>query len=437
MDLITLNPWWEDVSAIELDRHIRNLKNLKYVYHPPLLDKDFRKGNVYTIRGPRQVGKTTFLKMFIRKILDTSPKESIFYWSCDNLNSREDLIEILVRYSDFCKAKDVSSEYILLDEITEIEQWQKAIKFVIDNDIAGESCFLLTGSNAIDLKKGSERLPGRRGKHGEDLFFMPLDFREYVKLIDPDWYRDHAKDTAVILNTMGGRLREYLDKYLITGGIPLVINEYEDNGNIPPYIHELYYSWIVGDLLKEGKNEQIFRELMDSLILSYSTCVSWDSLAKRSSVKSHVTMASYIEVLSNIFVIFQSYFYDVHRRITVHRKNKKIYFHDPFILNVLTSKRNIKVDKEKVIEGVVGSVLKRKEMLKELHYSSGQKETDFVIPPETGIEVKYRNRISKEDRIKRNEIKDLVFITRDLLEEDCIPIHIYLFLRGDIREIGD
>jgi hypothetical protein len=411
-------------------KHIRNLRNQKYIHHPPLLDQDFRKGNVYTIRGPRQVGKTTFLKMFTRKLLDTRPKESIFYWSCDNLNSRESLIDILVRYSDFCKAKDVSPEYILLDEITEIEHWQKAIKFVIDNDIVGESCFILTGSNAIDLKKGSERLPGRRGKHGEDLFFMPLDFREYVKLIDPDWYNDHENDTAVTLKIMGGRLREYLDRYLVTGGFPLVINEYEENGIIPPYIHEMYYSWIVGDLLKEGKNEQTFKEVIGSILLSYSTCVSWDSLAKRSSVNSHVTIGSYIELMSDIFVLFQVFYYDVHRRMTIHRKNKKIYCHDPFILNVLAVKRNISVDQEKIIEGLVGSVLKRDQMMKDLHYTSGFKETDFVIPPGKGIEVKFRNRVSKDDRLKRSELKDLIFITRDLHEDDCIPAHIYLFIEG-------
>ena len=195
MELITLNPWWENESAIELDKHINALKNFKYTHNPPLLNEDFKPGNLYTIRGPRQIGKTTFLKMFIRKKLRTVPKNNIFYWSCDNLVTGKDLIDLLNEYADFCKVMDARPEYILLDEITGIAHWQRSLKFIIDNDITPNACFILTGSNALDLRSGSERLPGRRGKHGKDLFILPLTFREYVELMDPDWYSEHMHDS--------------------------------------------------------------------------------------------------------------------------------------------------------------------------------------------------------------------------------------------------
>jgi len=121
MDLITLNPWWEHENAIGLDKHIRALQKFKYVYNSPLIKEDFKKNNVYTIRGPRQIGKTTFLKLFIKEKLKSIPKENIFYWSCDNLISREDLITLLQEYADFCRVKNAKPEYILLDEITDIQ----------------------------------------------------------------------------------------------------------------------------------------------------------------------------------------------------------------------------------------------------------------------------------------------------------------------------
>ena len=427
MDLITLNPWWEHENAIDLDKHIRALQKFKYIYNPLLLKENFKKDNLYTIRGPRQIGKTTFLKLFIKEKLKSIPKENIFYWSCDNLTSREDLITLLQEYADFCRVKNAKPEYILLDEITEIPDWQKAIKFVIDNDITKDACYMLTGSNAIDLKKGSERLPGRKGKHGKDLFFLPLTFREYVQIIDPEWYQKHKMDNIDKLKYHSNKLKIFFEKYLITGGIPLVINEYEINKEIPNYIYDLYYSWIIGDVLKEGKNEQTLKEIFKSILVCYSTPVSWDSLAKRSSVKSHVTISSYIELLSNIFVVLGCYFYDIHEHKVNFNKNKKIYIYDPFILQVFSNRLNISVDKEKIIEGIVGAQIKQKNVLEDIYFTKIKKETDFVINSNSGIEVKYQNSISKEDFINKRYFKNFKILSKYIFDNDTIPVYVYLF----------
>ncbi len=423
-----MNPWWEHKSAINLDKHVRALENFKYVHHPTILKEDFKKCSLYTIRGPRQIGKTTFLKLFIREKLKTIPKENIFYWSCDNLVSKDDLIKLLKEYSDFCSIKGAEPEYILLDEITEIQDWQKAVKFVIDNDITKDACYILTGSNAMDLKKGAERLPGRRGRHGKDLFLLPLTFREYVELVDPGWYEGHYNDSIEELKFSSEKLRIFFEKFLITGGIPLVINEYEMNREIPNFIFDLYYSWIIGDILKEGKNEQTLKELMRSILVCYSTPVSWDSLAKRSSIKSHVTIASYIEVLSNIFVVLDCYFYNIHEKKVNFNKNKKIYLYDPFILRVFSERLNIYVDREKMIEGIVGAKIKQEDVLGDIYFTNIKKETDFVTISGSGIDVKYQNNISKEDFTNRRYFNDFKVLSKDIFDRDTLPVHVYLFI---------
>ncbi len=428
MELMALNPWWINENAIEMDKHIVALDQFKYTYHPSLLEEDFRPGNLYTVRGPRQIGKTTFLKMFIREKLGKIPKVSIFYWSCDNLLNSNDLIELIEEYAQICDIKNVSPEFILLDEITGIKDWQRALKFVIDNDIVKSTCFILTGSNAFDLKKGSERLPGRRGKHGKDLFFLPLTFREYVEMTDPDWYGKHKNDDLDEIKLHNRALRIAFERYLITGGIPLVINEYEENGIIPNYIFDLYYSWIIGDILKEGKNEQTLKELIKGILLTYTTQVSWDSLAKRSSIKSHVTISSYVEILSNIFVTLPCYFYNIHEGKVDHKKNKKLYFFDPFLLAIFKEKLNIDVDKAKVIEGIVASHLKRKNILEDIYYTQVKKETDFIDEDLRGFEVKYQNKISKEDFKNIRSFKEFMIISKEIFAQNVIPIHAFLFV---------
>ncbi|MFW6120071.1 MAG: ATP-binding protein [Petrotogales bacterium] len=430
MDLVFLNPWWEDKQAINLDKHLKELRNFKYVYHTPLLQQKFEKGSVYTVRGPRQIGKTTFLKQFIEQKLQLVDKEGVFYWSCDNLTSKDDLINVLKEYADFCRLKDAQGKYVLLDEITGLPDWQKAIKFAVDTDILPDACYILTGSNAIDLKKGTERLPGRRGRYGRDLFLLPLTFREYVQLVEPDWFEKHKDETSIQLKYYYKKLKILFEKYLITGGIPLVINEYEKHGEIPNYIYNLYYSWIIGDILKEGKTEQTLKEIIKSMLTCYTTRVSWDSLAKRSSVKSHVTISSYVELLSNLFVVFPCYFFNIGENKIDYNKNKKIYFYDSFILRMFSGKLNVSVEKEKIVEGSVGAMLKHRDVLGEVFFTKLKRETDFVFDADNGIEVKYQDSISKEDFTNKRYFKGFKLLSKDVFGKDTVPVYVYLFAEG-------
>ncbi len=426
MELLELNPWWENKSAIEGDKNIKDLSNLNYVHVPEILNQNFLLGNIYTIRGPRQIGKTTFLKQFIRERLKNYEEKSIFYWTCDNLNNYNQLIDLLREYSEYCKVNNVRARYVLIDEVTSIENWQKAIKFVVDNDILSDVCFILTGSNIIDLKKGSERLPGRRGKEGKDIFYMPLNFREYIKLIDPEFFSKHKNDSLERLKFVSNKIKTHFRRYLKTGGIPLVINEHEKYNTIPSYIYELYYSWIVGDIFKEGKNEQTLKELMKTIIETYTSSVSWDNLAKKSSIKSHLTVSSYIELLSNLLVAFPVFFKDINQNKIIYKKNKKIYFYDQFILNVFLRKLNMNLNESQIIESIVGSEIKQKDILNEVFFTNIKKETDFITG-NTGIEVKYQNEIKKEDFQNSRYFKDYLVLSKDKLDKNTIPVHLYLF----------
>ena len=66
-----LNPWWSDAQAIQRDRHLRALASSPFQRPILLLDQlQLDAPIVYTLRGPRQVGKTTTVKLLIRKLLD-------------------------------------------------------------------------------------------------------------------------------------------------------------------------------------------------------------------------------------------------------------------------------------------------------------------------------------------------------------------------------
>jgi len=70
---------------------------------------------------------------------------------------------------------------IVLDEISSVEKWPQAIKWLADNGFLKDSTLFLTGSSSVKLKKSGEFMPGRRGL-GQDMIFLPVTFKEYLAL---------------------------------------------------------------------------------------------------------------------------------------------------------------------------------------------------------------------------------------------------------------
>ena len=90
---------------------------------------------IYTLRGPRQVGKTTMLKLMIKRLLDNPQisKEQVLYYSSDNIDSYKEIIELLETYFAFINGLPNPPEraFIFLDEITGIKQWQKGLNILL------------------------------------------------------------------------------------------------------------------------------------------------------------------------------------------------------------------------------------------------------------------------------------------------------------------
>ena len=67
--IINQNIWWQDKSLISHDPKIRELNAQRFKWRPRLLEEfDLDHFAIYTLRGPRQVGKTTALKILIHDL---------------------------------------------------------------------------------------------------------------------------------------------------------------------------------------------------------------------------------------------------------------------------------------------------------------------------------------------------------------------------------
>jgi hypothetical protein len=97
------NPWWQGAGWEQKDHHLAALPKAPFTYNPRPLD-GVVPGNVYTLLGPRRVGKSTAVKSIIRTLLAGGyPARRVVYYSCDLLGDAQELAAFLERIYDEAK----------------------------------------------------------------------------------------------------------------------------------------------------------------------------------------------------------------------------------------------------------------------------------------------------------------------------------------------
>ena len=78
------NRWWGDPSAIDRDPNLRELAGSPFQRPLPSIEAlRIDLPIVYTLRGPRQVGKTTALKTLAKRLIESGvPSPNVSRPSC-------------------------------------------------------------------------------------------------------------------------------------------------------------------------------------------------------------------------------------------------------------------------------------------------------------------------------------------------------------------
>jgi len=488
-DLLEYNPWWKDASEIENDPTIKSWKKSKLQWVPRLIQTFQYDDLIYSLRGPRQVGKTTLVKLMIRDLLQNVPKWNVMYYSFEIENDLADIINIIKEYYNRAKLAK-SRRYIFFDEVSNVKNWQKAVKKLKDQGKLDNCTVIATGSHSIDLVHSTELLPGRRGISNNlalDKILLPIKFSEYVVSIDKKLAKIihenklHMQSTRfrIIKNLIAGKiddsllelsayqndLDKHLDDYLITGGLPIAVDQYIREGFIQNDVYKVYLDFIKGDLNNNRKDWSYVSQIMPNVIKSLGSPSSWTSLQKSTDIGSHNTIKEYVETLTEMFVLVFFYKYNSTERTPKYDSEKKVYFHDPLFLHAINGWINQKdpfklslkyVDKPEQKAGLVENVisdhiirlafnLSERKSAFDYHQSvfywksSANREVDFVIKDDDTlipIEVKYQNSIKKEDHYglfdfrKATEQNNSLIVTKhDLrVEHNTVLIPASLFL---------
>jgi predicted AAA+ superfamily ATPase len=368
--------FWEKPDWEKSDKHLLALKNSPFK-RPFPFKLDFNLPGLYIIRGPRQVGKSSWLKEILSQA--TQEKISSFYLSCENIVDHKELAELLKSLRN--------RKIILLDEINYIQNWDRAIKHEID--AGGTHILVLTGSHAHDLKLGSDRMPGRFD-HGGEIQLLPMDYDEFVTMREmANW----NKPTHL----------ENLKDYFKIGGMPSALLESGPQGNFPLKAIDTYQKWLLGDIVKLGKQEIYAKEILIQILQCLQTPLSLQTLSKKTSVGSHNTIQDYLSVFESCFALRTLYSIDLDNGAYKFRKNKKFYFTDPIIywmsldfmgqLKILlkSSKLEEKINFHfiSLAEMMTNEILSRKFSRFGYFQNTKGEEIDFISPHQWAIEVKW------------------------------------------------
>ena len=408
------NPWWQD----EPDEHITSWEQKEIKWYPEIInDIKLEPFSLHFLTGPRQIGKTTSIKILINNLLKRkiSPN-SIFYYQCDELVDFKELGETL---DDYYKAREhwgVKNSFIFLDEITFVRDWWRAIKARIDKNQFKNDVVVLTGSASIELLKQKERFPGRRG-NGQDLILLPLSFKKYVTLfedlkskdIEITGKNDFLEEITVNKVFSSTYARLFTD-YLTCGGFPLSIIDYVKDGKIKESTKKTYLDWLKSDWQKEGKNERYMKEVISYIVQSRLSPISWLSISKNTSINSPHTAESYVTTLENIHAIMIMYQIEHDSKIN-YKKNKKVHFLDPFIYRLMAEYTRNEILTENIVESVVVNHLYRKFPTFFWKRTTEIDAICLINDKQVGFEVKWGPKTWK----KPNHLRNATLLTKDII----------------------
>ena len=332
------NIWWE--GRVEDDYTLRQWKGHPLHWTPMnLASLSLEPFSLNLVFGPRQAGKTTLLKFAVQGLLSSGePAKSILYLRCDEIAGAPELREVLQEFLSFAGQQPV---FIFIDEASEVKGWEKMLKGFIDDGALGDAVVTVSGSNAFQLQRGSELFPGRRGK-GRDSYVLPLTFREFLRVCEPELSKKIPRLEALnaLPSGAGGlmaflpRLQKRLLDFFECGGFPLAVLSYLKDGYVSEAAKEAYKSWVIGDVLKNGKSDVLAREVMKVILSKAPSPVSWEGIAQETSIKSPPTVASYADLFERLFVLLPLHCVNPNNGAREFAKNKKLLLLDPFLWTI-------------------------------------------------------------------------------------------------------
>lgn len=302
-------------------------------YYADKVDSWIGKEHVIVLVGQRRVGKSFVLKDFIQRHQQETDANIIYVDKEKRkygfIKTHNDLGRYIEEHFDVNK-----HNYILVDEIQDIEDWERAI---LSFHTEERTDIIITGSNSKMLSSElSTRLSGR-------YIEIPIQSLSYTEFLQFHQLPDND---------------DSLRTYINYGGLPgLRIIGLDDDDQVWEYLRSVFNTVMLKDVIERHSIRNI--PFLNNLIVFLA-----DTIGKQTSATSisKFMKSEKMDISTNIILDYTSYYaeaklidavmrYDIHGKRLL-ETNRKIYFGDVGLRNLISG-GDREADIEKVIENVV------------------------------------------------------------------------------------
>lgn len=399
--------------------------NKMYIPRPKYVDriKPFvGKEIIKVFTGQRRVGKSCIMTQIADTIKQVDKKVNIIYidkekYEFDFIKNYHDLAKYIAD-----KTKKQSKTYLFIDEVQEIENFEKAIR---DCANSGRYDVYISGSNS---ELPSSDLAGKLSGRYVEIRVHGLSYEEFLLF--------HKLEKGT----------DSLGKYIRYGGLPYLVNLQLEDEQVFGYLKNVFDAVILKDVVSrfEVRNVNFLGRLIEYLVDNVGSLVSAkkisDFLKSQNINLSPNTVLNYLSFLTSSFFIAKCQRMDIAGK-KIFEIGEKYYFEDLGLRHSIISFKQ--VDINKILENLVFS------KLKDLGYNvfvgqMGHSEVDFVA--ELGSERIYvqtaylisSNKVEKREFGNLSNIKDnyrKYVVTMDKMAggnvQGITHLHILDFLTND------
>lgn len=292
--------------------------------------------------GVRRSGKSTIFEMIIDELKNQGIKdEQIIVRKYTEMDMPEDLSAKQMYDDIISQMKEEKKYYVLLDEVQEIPNWEKAVNSLLEKEKAD---IYVTGSNSkLMSSEISTYLTGRYIM----INVYTLSFKEYL---------DFKKNSSL-------SKYELLDEYIHMGGFPLVALGNYDEQSSYQIANGIYQTVIARDIVKRHRinKQDLFDRVVKFIIENIGKTFSANSISTflKSEHRSVSTESiyNYIKWLEQAFIIYPCERYDLQGK-SILKTQEKYYLSDISLKYALLGYNHKMLDG--VLENIVFLELKRR-----------------------------------------------------------------------------
>lgn len=275
---------------------------------------------IKVITGVRRSGKSTLLLQYKDYLISQKIiEEDIIYMNFESaewydIKNYKDLYNYIKE-----KVKNKNKKYILLDEVQNVDKWEKAVNSLL---VDMNSDIYITGSNAYLLSSELTTLLAGRVL---TIKIYPFSLKEFIK--EYPFQNDEDKF-------------EKFDKYLKYGGMPMLVNMNDNEGLILNYLNDLKEVVLKKDVINRNNIKDIV--FLDNLIKYMASVIGnlttpyaiAEFMRKNGSTITNETVDSYLKMLENAYFIYRVPRYELKGKQLL-KTQGKYYFIDNGLKNII------------------------------------------------------------------------------------------------------